>query len=262
MRQGAGPEGASPDLPELPKDQRSLERLAKQIGEMAEQRRRAGEDRKDAEALREMAQRWWDKASPDQRQQAERLARELARQRGANAPDGREGAGDQPPSANGRDRDGGGAGAQPSLAARGGRTNTPGLEGQSADQSEASGRAPGSPAQRTHVVDARSKGDDAPAPAARDRVMAQWLTNRPAAGGSAPGDAAEARGILREAARAAQQAVDDRTLPRRYDRLLKRYFQHAPEELGLIPPAAPPPAPTTSPSPPPPAPPPPPASGQ
>jgi len=239
--EGAKP-GETPDLPDLPKDQRSLERLAKQIREMADQRRRSGEDRKDAEALREMAQRWWDKASPDQRQQAERLARELARRRGSS-PDG----GDNGPGSEARPHfDSAGdrrpEGTPSPLAARGARSNNPGPEGAGSDQSDSPGRAPGAPAQRTHVVDARSKGDDAGGPAARDRVMAQWLTNRPAAGESAPGDAAEARGILREAARAAQQAVDDRTLPRRYDRLLKRYFQHAPEELGLAPRPAPPPA--------------------
>lgn len=239
--EGAKP-GEAPDLPDLPKDQRSLERLAKQIGEMADQRRRAGEDRKDAEALREMAQRWWDKASPDQRQQAERLARELARQRGSNGDEEGNGTRNGPPPTLGREGDPRDDRSASPLAARGARSNSPGPEGSATDQAEVPGRTPGSPAQRTHVVDARSKGDDAPAPAARDRVMAQWLTNRPATGESAAGDAVEARGILREAARAAQQAVDDRTLPRRYDRLLKRYFQHAPEELGLIRPAPAPPA--------------------
>jgi hypothetical protein len=37
---------------------------------------------------------------------------------------------------------------------------------------------------------------------------------------------------MRQAARSAQQAVDERAIPSRYDRLVQRYFRRLPEKVA------------------------------
>ncbi|MGD9689328.1 MAG: hypothetical protein AB7K52_08040 [Phycisphaerales bacterium] len=240
-----GAPGARPDptgmpeerpgrMPELPGDERGMERLAKQLREIAEQQRGAKRDEAQAERMRKMAREWWDGASAEQRERAAKLARELARE---GRPTGDEGGtmgesterepgspmGGAPVDRERRAEGSGGAGAG-SEAGRGATAR----DGERVE--------PGAK-RATETVDARAGDRPGGAP---DRVIAEWLSGARGTGRAGEGPAPEAvRAELREAARAAQRAVDDRLVPRRFDRLIREFFRRAPEELGVSPAGAP-----------------------
>ncbi|HYD00723.1 MAG TPA: hypothetical protein VEB22_05800 [Phycisphaerales bacterium] len=224
-----------------------LEQLREQLKKLADQPRNAKRDRQDAQKLREQAQKIWENATPEQRKEMEKLARELAESRSkddrhpsGSTPPGKETAPQHEPqqarggAGEGNGRAGGPGDAPPSARPRAG---DPGL-------------APTS----THNIDARSKGDgDAPS-----RVIAEWLTNKPSPRTGDPSSQAPAgvADAVKQAQRNAEQAVQERTVPARLTPLVRRFFDRLPAAVGAQPagPAAPSPvesAPVPSPSPPP-----------
>ncbi len=202
-------------MPQLPSDKQGLERLAKQLQELAKKRDGSKQDRQEAERLRELAKNWWDQASPEQRQQARELAQRMAQQRGEQDP------GAKPPV--------GGGGDPGQQTERSGQPGGPAGDGPAG---QARGEASAQLAEARDRLDARPRPGEV-GKSAGDRVVGEWLGTGKKGAGSGPADADEARRVLRDAAKSAQDAVEDRTLPRRYDRLLRRFFQRVPGEMGL-----------------------------
>jgi hypothetical protein len=69
-------------------------------------------------------------------------------------------------------------------------------------------------------------------------VVAEWLGSGRKGTATEGSDPAAARERLLDAAKAAQRAVDDRTVPRRFDRLIREFFRRVPQEMGLEEPGA------------------------
>ncbi len=221
---------------DAPSAKEGLQQLRDQLKKLAEQPRNARQDRQDAQKLREQAQKMWDSASPEQRKEMEQLARELAKERGSQGEQradkgdrssppgaGPDGASDQQqPSA------GGGAGDSLAGAGRGPGAGKPG------DRPLANSGAASTGA--VHDIDARSKG----AAEAPSRVIAEWLTNKPAPGaeGAARSAPAEVDQAVRQAQQNAEQAVQQRTVPSRLSPLIRRYFDRLPNALGTQPASA------------------------
>lgn len=214
-----------------------LEQLAKQLDRMTSDGAQQKSDRAAGERAREQAQKLAENLSPQQqerlRQWAEGLAKErpdlaerLANQRGeeqgppqdlAQGPAGGP-RGEEQPMGGGGDADGR-------------RTQGGGPDGGLApdDTAPPTGQVYG-PA-RTEVVDARGTGAKRPGMSGqRDQVVGEWLAPPTPGSARATGPTAEDR--MRQAAKSAQQAVDDRAIPSRYDRLVQRYFRRLPEKVA------------------------------
>lgn len=226
-----------------PTSKPALDQLRDKLKDLADQRRQPQQDRQDAQKLREQAQKMWDDATPDERRQMEQLARELAKRNPGMGESGK-----QPPQ---------GSNPKPALQPGGGnRADDPNqlrLAGGS-DESRPDtpdGRGPGNglpgdkppltPTQRsttTQDLDARSNGELT----APSRVIAEWLTNKPAprtGDGPATPPAAVAR-ALEQSRQNAEQALQQRTVPARLTPLIRRYFERLPQAVGAGgPPAAP-----------------------
>ncbi|MBL8991109.1 MAG: hypothetical protein JNJ48_05965 [Phycisphaerae bacterium] len=186
---------------------------------MADRGRQAQQDARQAEQLREQARRMLEGATPQEREQWRRMAEELAR--------------DQRERSRGEH-----SGDRPDLPGEGERADRLGVPG-AGPGAEAGGRTP-NPNSRalpdesgpTEIVDARRRPEsDQRGP---ERVVAEWLGRGDRT--PTPEQQATAASIIREAAASGQKAVEDRTLPNRYDGLLRRYFKRLPEQLGLPPP--------------------------
>lgn len=79
----------------------------------------------------------------------------------------------------------------------------------------------------TEPVDARS----APINPGQERVIAEWLSRGPREATAAKSN--EVAGALRDAAQSAERALEDRTVPSRFDSVIRRYFQRLPSDLGV-----------------------------
>lgn len=169
---GDAPMGAEPsegDGPSSGAGENGLERTRKLLDEFERRRQRANENRQSAEDARKKAREMLDRMSPEQREQMERWARELQRERPTPPP------------------------SRPS-------------------PSEDFDSRP---------VDMR------PEESAPDRVIAQWFN--PDADPSQPGEISR-RAVddrLQDAAKGAEQAVEEQSVHRRYSDIIKRYFENA-----------------------------------
>jgi hypothetical protein len=176
--------------------------------------------------------------TPEERQRMAEQARDISREMGAS-PDG-----PRPPNS---DRD---------LAQRGTAPGEDDSESSQATASQAEPRRDGGSNAGTRdgrtalgpirdaesgrdvdVIDARRQTNQQRDPR-RDRVMGELFDpeRRAAQGGGVSRD--DVSSILQQAARDGEQAIEDRSVPARYDRLLRRYFQRLPARV----------LPTTSPS--------------
>ncbi|HMN40873.1 MAG TPA: hypothetical protein PKE29_08505 [Phycisphaerales bacterium] len=197
----SAPRGLPESLPEPSRE--DITRLADELQKLADAPKNAAARRQEAQRYRRQAEDLLRSASPEQRETLERWGRDLAeemRNRGQDARDNLKDAGHGP----------------------GGRAGDP--LGRSTD---------GPAADRTDVVDARSR----PSPNAkpRERVIAEWYSDRPADGASTdplPALSPEGQSLAREAVREGERALDSQIVPSRFDRLLQRYFQRLPQRAG------------------------------
>lgn len=240
---GEAPNG--PDGPKLPGEipapsKEAIERLAQQLDRMTADNAHRKADKATAERAREQARQLAERLSPEQQERLRQWGEGLAKQRpglarklagddtgdppfppgagdaGDPSDDAAPGAADPPPPLNDR-ADRGGTGANAGSARR----------NPSADES----RSPFIPT-RTELVDARDSGTASPRSSpSRDQVVAEWLAP-PALGGSATPGAPSPAARMRQAARSAQKAVEERAIPARYDRLVQRYFRRLPDEVA------------------------------
>jgi hypothetical protein len=176
---------------------------------MSKQPDAARRHEKNADELREQAQRLYDAASPEQKERMRRWVQDAARRQ--------------------QDRDlAGGDQEAREMGARG-----PGSTRGGGDPRREVGQPAPDQSVRTEPVDARAAhvpGDEPP----NEQVVAEWLGR----GGErhSPTDPAVVQGRLREAARSAERAIGDRTVPGRYDRILREYFKRLPDKLAPAPP--------------------------
>lgn len=172
-------------------------------------------NRQNVEQLRKQAEEMLSRATPEERRELERRAREWAQQNGM--PDSPESPESQRQQA-GRGEVGGGEGG-----------DVPGLGDQPGEPQRSDAAEP--PANwRTEPVDARRPADQRPDRAVNEQVVAEWL----GPGGRSPADASSresAAGRLDRAAARAERAMQDRTVSRRYDSILKRYFDRLPQRV-------------------------------
>ena len=184
-----------------------MEGLAERLKDLQRGAERANRDRQAAEKLLEQAREMMEKSTPEQREEMERWARQMAQEMGEQG--------------SGQNDHEGGRGNQAESGGAG--------QGPESGQPRRPGEGAGSDGFRSEAVDARPKGGggdgEDPNP---PRVVAEWL------GDGKPGerierDAAAAR--LVEAARSAERAVEERTVPGRYDSLIRRYFRRLPEKV-------------------------------
>lgn len=205
---GAASPGQQPEPGSAPTP--GMERLLEQARRMADRSRQPQQDAREAEQLREQARRMLEGATPEEREQWRRLAEQMARERrGERGGDRPEPGGGDRAERNGMP--GGGPGDEP-----GDRSTNPTPRPLPAGE------------QATDVIDARRNPSQTPA--GPERVVAEWMGKgrKPS-----PQEQAAAASVIREAAASGQKAVEDRTLPSRYDGLLRRYFRRLPEQLGL-----------------------------
>ena len=187
---GSAPGGGEPGLQDL----------AEQLKQMRERGapKPGGQDGRDSQRLREQAQRLLDKATPEQREELQKLAQQLGQEPGG----GEQAAeGEQTP----------GWGDEPGAGGRG-----PGAEpGREGHRSQEAWRGP------TQMVDARGTGKD-PGNQERQRVVSEIFdpkAARPERGSSGPAEA------LREATAGAERAVETLDLPREQRELVRRVFK-------------------------------------
>ena len=214
------PTGAPSDIP--PPTAEAVERLAKQLEKMASQGKQGELDRQRAAAAREQARRMAENLSPQQQERVREWAEALAKSRPGLAEQfARGGDGEEP-----RDP----SGPPPAMSdgstgeGRGGNTAA---GDQPAENRSGDARPPLSP-RRTEIVDARDPQSPRRA-GESDQVVAEWLA--PPTPGTGTGGAAAVERV-RRAAQSAQQAVDDRAVPSRYDRLVQRYFRRLPDKVA------------------------------
>ena len=204
--------GAPGEIPEPPEG-KALEKLRKQLRELAERNKRAQDERNRAEDAREKARNILKELSPDERERLARWAKAIGHE---NMP---------VPT---------GGGAQPGLL--------PGGLGAS-DQPQGPPQPLGS-----ELVDAR-RGDQSGAPDSNDKVIENWsdLPDDQPGAHSDPGvSRREMSKGLREARKGAERAIEDRQIPSRYSKVLEEYFRKAlkrahesGEETGKTPTPAP-----------------------
>ncbi|MFG0275679.1 MAG: hypothetical protein ACF8QF_11535 [Phycisphaerales bacterium] len=199
---GAPSPDGSPGSPagDGPPDEQAIERARRVIEEMRRRQEQGGQQRENAERVREEAERMLEEMSPEQREQMRRWAEALEEQQSGDSDDG------------------------PGVGSRGDGPTT---------ASRPAERAP----VETEGVDARREpevaGDD-------ERVVGEWY-NPMGPERAAPGEVdSQAQRRLRDAAEAAERAVEDQAVPNRYRDLVKRYFRRLPEMAPA--PGSPPPA--------------------
>jgi len=196
------PEGDSPHANE----RRSLEEA---VREWQRAREGGARDREAAEQAREAARRVAEQMTPQERQRAERWARELQRE---------EGGGESPGNAAGRDD-----------ASNGGR-------GFGDGDPRDTPAAPGTP------LDAADEPLDLRDPADPGQTIAQWLADERGepdrAGEATEGGAAPP--AVRRARRTAEQAVNEAAIPTRFHDIIRRYFERLPDTVREAAPTDPP----------------------
>lgn len=222
---GAKPTRATPDagqpnapsqsggeLPDLPQSDDAIKDLAKRLADVAEKSKNSQRQASDAQKLREQAEKMVKEASPQEREQLERLAREFQREMDSRQGDGA--SPQQPP---------------------------PPGSGTPIAQNPNSGRGPMSAPRRptgptaTQTVDARPRERRSER---GQQVLAEWLGE----GASGQGTSSTFDGAVRDAADGVERAIEQQSVPPGYQDLVRRVFQRYTE-------AAKSPAPSTKPAP-------------
>jgi hypothetical protein len=223
-------EGQEPDLDKLPSPDsaqgRAMKKVLDSIRKMERDQQGAAEDRRMSQEMRERAKRMLENATPEQKRKLEQWAKEFAKEKPRG---GEKGAGESAEAGDGSEGERLGTGEQgrPDGEGRGG--NQPGTAPGNAR------RSPDGPAPegfRTDVVDARPREGEQQSPTG-GRVAGETSGDgKPGAPMLSKQEAAEA---VRRATENVERAIDDRTIPGRYDRLLRRYFKRLPEKLDTPP---------------------------
>lgn len=245
---GQKSDGEQPPIPKPSPD--AVKRLAEEVDRIARAPQDAGKKQRDADALRKKAQEMLERSSPEQRERlkqwGEAVAREREKREASNPGDAaqrqQEGpSADQPHAAQGAGERPKRSGSMPQGSAPQDSATSPGGDGAGTQPGTSNDRSEAKtlPQGRTEVVDAR-RPNSQPAPGAPESVAAEWLGQ----GSRTPaGDAVLAR-TLAQAAKSAERAIDDQTVPRRFDRVIERYFRRLPAAVksnaeSEAPPAAP-----------------------
>ena len=214
---------------EQPKPGDGLRKLADQLSHLAKQPQDAAAARKEAQNLNRQAQELLRNATPEQREQLKKWGQQMAKDTAANR-DPSPGSGQKPDE------------TPPSTG--------PGTDEKNSGTSEGGPHGPGAhnagrdprtkPPTRTVPIDARAPAPPTPAERAGkipDRVIAEWYANKkpdradPGSGPLTP----EAEQSIREATAGGERAVDNESVPTRYDSLLRKYFQRLGERAKASP---------------------------
>ncbi len=221
-----------------PAQRRAVERLSEQLEKMSKRPGDAADHEKNADRLREQARRLYESASPEQRERMERWMQQAA----TGQPPG--GNNNRPDSANpGR------ALAQTQQSDQGDRGQRGGSPGSGSTRGGGEpvhdfAAAAGDQPVRTTPVDARSAEDLAHS--GHEQVVAEWLGSGDDR--RTPAEKAAVVARLQQAARSAEEAIGDRVVPSRYDRILREYFRRLPAKVAPgATPAQPAPAPAPAP---------------
>jgi hypothetical protein len=213
--------GRTPNLDDLPSPSslqgKALKKIIENLRNMEQDRTDAAKDRQASKEMRDRAQKMLENATPEQRKKLEQWAKEFAKE---SPRQNQQGIGERAPGdEKGEGRD---------LAADGPRDAGAGV-----------GDKPGSQAGKNQKLDSPRE----PAGFKTDFVDARPKDGAPTEGriaGELPGDGKpgapmlskqETQEAIQRAKQGAQRAIDDRTIPGRYDRLLRRYFQRLPAKV-------------------------------
>ncbi|MBL8763019.1 MAG: hypothetical protein JNM07_01970 [Phycisphaerae bacterium] len=192
---------------------------------MTDRAQQSESGRQTAEDFRRRARQMLEQRTPEERRELERFGEALARE--AHAPHGESGSATGAP---------GTATGGPGDQATADRANVATPPVPERDRSRAPAVEPGAP--RVRNVDARRTGADGGGrDPGRERVVAEWLSQQPADRGSVSTAAPEPAELLREAQRSAERALEQKSVPARYDRYVRRYFQRLDD--GILRPANP-----------------------
>jgi len=195
---------------------------------MASASKKQEQAKDDAHQLREQASKLLENMTPQEREQALKAAREMAKQQQDRAGRGG-GQGDQPKDASAPRQRQGPLDLPPEMARTPGEQRSDKPRGTALSDS----RSTSSP-----VIDARGQqGAGSSTRAGPERTVSQWLGsgNKP---GTGPADPDAGQAVIEQATRGAQQAVEDRTVPRSLDSLIERWYRRLPDAVGVKPSAA------------------------
>ncbi len=85
---------------------------------------------------------------------------------------------------------------------------------------------------KTAPVDARPREQGGTSGNSDARVISEWLSGeKRSAGATDEASRREVQEIVQRAKESAERAVDDRVISRRYDTILKRYFDRMPKKV-------------------------------
>ena len=190
-----------------PNETKPLENLANRLEQLAKSGQGGDRNRQATQDLRRRAQELLDKSAPEQREELRQWADRYAREQDRADPPAqprREGSASQSP-------DGRAAGAD-SAGSSPGRNPV--------------NSTPSPMPSRTEIVDARSPSAS-PADPERGQVAAEWLSS----GDRASNSQSVLSQRIEQSTRSAERAIEDRSVPPRFDRLLERYFRRLPDQL-------------------------------
>jgi hypothetical protein len=238
----------SESAPDPSANEAPLENLARELEKAGGNKSRAQRDAQQARDLRERAKRLLDRMTPEQRRDLEQWARNQpqpdakAQSPDALSPDSLSPNSDLAQRSNSSGKSSTDHAANAPLAHPGGSPRA--APSQSLNRAQDHDQS--SESYRTKLLDARPPTPEERAARSRDSVMAEWLSpgdSRTGTQSQSPDD------VLQKAQRGAERAIEERTVPSRFDRLLNAYFRRLPEAVKQSPtasaePAAPaPPAP-------------------
>lgn len=240
-RQRRSPQAGSDEAPnEIPDPgQQGVQRLAEELDRLARAPREVASQRERAENLRRQAQELIDRSTPEQRERLrqwqEALARRGEKSRDDTASD--PGASASSPQTSGEpqalDRVAGSPGQLPSTSVSQTQSASAGhpRDAQASDSGEAASHASATDrtpiAARTAAVDARSKTPPEGSSDAPVSVIAEWFGD----GAHTAASSQRVTEALGRATKSAERAIEDRAVPRRFNSAVERYFQRLPKAL-------------------------------
>ncbi len=232
-------------------DPSALRRAERELRDLADQPKDAQEQQRRAQRLRDLAHELQKQMTPEQQQEVQRLAQQIAQEaqqrRDGAAPDQkRTGPGEQRPptptpgvqsGAEGADHSNPAGKPSPDGSAHGINPDMSGVQNGSGSLGPGvpprSGPAASEPQASDRTLDARRAPEGRP----RERVIAEWYSNRPPATGEHAARATPAEEV-RRAADAADRAIEQQTVPARYSDLVRRVFKRYAEQVATPPPAS------------------------
>lgn len=201
-----GTEAPSIDPDNLP----SAQELRRMLDQLEQQRQSGEQSAEEAERMRQAAQEIAEKLTPEERERLQEWAQQMQQELGEDAPS------NQPPQGDPRMR---GAGEQPGDGGDG-----------STDQAGTGARGNTTTSNPNRLNTGEGNEIDLRGDETAERTLAEVFDNRPP-GEPTSTDQATPGVVARDARRAAEQAVNNATIHRRYHELIRRYFDRLPETL-------------------------------